>query len=95
MTLQTRRLGASGLEITTVGFGAWAVGGAGWAFSWGPQDDDQSIKAIRRAVDGGVNWIDTAAVYGLVRSEEVGGRAIAGRRDKVIRYRGGSSENGN
>ena len=78
MTLQTRRLGSSGLEITTVGFGAWAVGGAGWAFSWGPQDDDQSIKAIRRAVAGGVNWIDTAAIYGLGHSEEVVARALAG-----------------
>jgi aryl-alcohol dehydrogenase-like predicted oxidoreductase len=78
MTLQMRRLGTSGLEITTVGFGAWAVGGAGWAFSWGPQDDDQSIKAIRHAVAGGVNWIDTAAIYGLGHSEEVVARALAG-----------------
>jgi aryl-alcohol dehydrogenase-like predicted oxidoreductase len=78
VTLQTRRLGSCGLDITTVGFGAWAVGGAGWAFSWGPQDDDQSIAAIRRAVAGGVNWIDTAAIYGLGHSEEVVARALAG-----------------
>jgi aryl-alcohol dehydrogenase-like predicted oxidoreductase len=78
MTLQTRRLGTGGLQITTVGFGAWAIGGSGWAFSWGPQDDDESIRAIRRAVSGGVGWIDTAAIYGLGHSEEVVGRAIAG-----------------
>ncbi len=76
--MQTRPLGTSGLDITTVGFGAWAVGGAGWAFSWGPQDDDESIRAIRHAVSSGVNWIDTAAIYGLGHSEEVVGRAIAG-----------------
>lgn len=78
MTLQTRSLGTGGPGITTVGFGAWAVGGAGWAFSWGPQDDEESIRAIRHAVAGGVNWIDTAAIYGLGHSEEVVGRAIAG-----------------
>jgi aryl-alcohol dehydrogenase-like predicted oxidoreductase len=78
MTLHARPLGASGLEVTTVGFGAWAIGGAGWAFSWGPQDDDESIRAIRHAVSAGVNWIDTAAVYGLGHPEEVVGRALAG-----------------
>ena len=75
--LPRRRLGQNGPEITTVGFGAWAAGGGGWAFSWGPQDDDASIAAIRRALDRGVNWIDTAAVYGLGHSEEVVGRALA------------------
>src|SRR6267378_4271466 len=64
-TLPTRPLGTSGLEITTVGFGAWAIGGGGWSFGWGPQDDTASIAAIRHAVARGVNWIDTAAVYGL------------------------------
>jgi aryl-alcohol dehydrogenase-like predicted oxidoreductase len=64
--LPTRALGSSGLEITTVGFGAWAVGGGGWAFGWGPQDDDASLGAMRRALELGVNWIDTAAVYGPV-----------------------------
>ena len=66
-----------GPEITTVGFGAWAVGGGGWAFAWGPQDDEESIAAIRHAVARGVNWIDTAAVYGYGHSEEVVGRALA------------------
>ena len=77
MTLNRRSLGTSGLEITTVGFGSWAVGGGGWAFGWGPQDDDDSIRAIGHAVSAGVNWIDTAAIYGLGHSEEVVGRAIA------------------
>jgi aryl-alcohol dehydrogenase-like predicted oxidoreductase len=76
MSLPKRPLGASGLEITTVGFGSWAVGGGGWSFGWGPQDDDRSIDAIHRAVDLGVNWVDTAAVYGHGHSEEVVGRAV-------------------
>jgi aryl-alcohol dehydrogenase-like predicted oxidoreductase len=71
-----RLLGTSGLQITTVGFGSWAVGGGGWAFGWGPQDDAESASAIVYAVGRGVNWIDTAAVYGLGRSEEVVGRAL-------------------
>jgi aryl-alcohol dehydrogenase-like predicted oxidoreductase len=75
--LPTRRLGAGGPEITTVGFGAWAAGGGGWAFGWGPQDDASSIAAIRHAVASGVGWIDTAAVYGYGHSEEVVGRALA------------------
>ena len=70
-----RRLGSQGPEITTVGFGAWAVGGA-WKMGWGNTDDDESIAAIRRAVEGGVTWVDTAAVYGLGHSEEVVGRAL-------------------
>jgi aryl-alcohol dehydrogenase-like predicted oxidoreductase len=78
MSLPTRPLGSSGLEITTVGFGAWATGGGGWAAGWGPQDDDQSIAAMRRALEHGVNWIDTAAVYGLGHSEEVVGRLLRG-----------------
>jgi aryl-alcohol dehydrogenase-like predicted oxidoreductase len=76
MDLARRPLGTSGLAITTVGFGAWATGGGGWAFGWGPQDDDASIAAIHHAVALGVNWIDTAAIYGLGRSEEVVGRAM-------------------
>ncbi len=75
-TLPTRPLGTSGLRITTVGFGAWAVGGGAWAFGWGPQDDDESLDAMRRAVALGVNWIDTAAVYGLGHSEELVGRLL-------------------
>jgi aryl-alcohol dehydrogenase-like predicted oxidoreductase len=73
----TRRLGSSGPEITTVGFGAWAAGGGGWAFSWGPQDDAASVAAIRHALAQGVNWIDTAAVYGYGHSEEVVAKALA------------------
>jgi aryl-alcohol dehydrogenase-like predicted oxidoreductase len=80
--MQKRKLGNSDLEITPIGIGAWAMGGAGWAFSWSAQDDKDSIAAIHRALDHGVNWIDTAAVYGLGHSEEVVGKAIAGRADK-------------
>jgi aryl-alcohol dehydrogenase-like predicted oxidoreductase len=76
-TLATRRLGATDMEITTVGFGAWAIGGGGWAFGWGPQDDAQSTATIRHAAERGINWIDTAAVYGLGHSEEVVRRALA------------------
>jgi aryl-alcohol dehydrogenase-like predicted oxidoreductase len=70
-------LGSSGLLISRVGLGAWALGGAGWAWSWGPQDDDVSVATIHRAVELGINWIDTAAEYGLGHSEEVVGRAVA------------------
>jgi aryl-alcohol dehydrogenase-like predicted oxidoreductase len=88
MTLPKRALGTSGLEITTVGFGSWAAGGGGWAFGWGPQDDDASIAAMRHAIERGVNWIDTAAVYGLGHSEEVVGRLLrelpAGERPLVF-----------
>ena len=74
--LTTRQLGSTDLELTTVGFGAWAIGGGGWAYGWGPQDDTDSVAAILHAVDRGVNWIDTAAIYGLGHSEEVVGRAL-------------------
>jgi aryl-alcohol dehydrogenase-like predicted oxidoreductase len=74
--MQTRKLGNSDLYITSVGYGAWAVGGTGWQFAWGSQDDKDSIAAIHRALDLGVNWIDTAAVYGLGHSEEVVARAL-------------------
>ncbi|HET6364474.1 MAG TPA: aldo/keto reductase [Nitrospirota bacterium] len=77
--MQKRVLGNSDLEITPVGYGAWAIGGTGWEYSWGPQNDDDSIAAIRRSLDLGVNWIDTAAVYGLGHSEEIVSRALAGR----------------
>ena len=77
MQLGTTELGSTGLEITRVGFGAWAIGGA-WEFGWGPQDDKESIETICRAIDLGVNWIDTAGVYGLGHSEEVVGRALKG-----------------
>ena len=75
--MQTRRLGNSDLNITPIGFGAWAIGGGGWAFAWGPQDDADSVATIREAVDLGINWVDTAAVYGLGHSEEVVGKALA------------------
>src|SRR5260221_1138380 len=74
--MKTKQLGNSDLHLTPIGVGAWAMGGGGWAFAWGPQDDDESVSAIRAALDKGVNWIDTAAVYGLGHSEEVVGRAI-------------------
>jgi aryl-alcohol dehydrogenase-like predicted oxidoreductase len=76
--LKTKQLGSTGLEITRVGFGAWAIGGGGWEFAWGTQDDDESIAAIHRALELGVNWIDTAAAYGLGHSEEIVGRALEG-----------------
>ncbi|HEX4643691.1 MAG TPA: aldo/keto reductase [Candidatus Acidoferrales bacterium] len=77
MSLPTRPLGSSGLQITPVGFGAWAIGGGGWAFSWGPQDDSESVATMRHALELGINWIDTAAVYGLGHSEEVVGRLLS------------------
>jgi aryl-alcohol dehydrogenase-like predicted oxidoreductase len=80
--LGTKQLGETGLEITQVGLGAWAIGGGGWEFGWGPQEDDESIAAIHRALDLGVNWIDTAAAYGFGRSEQVVGRALEGLRDR-------------
>src|SRR5579862_1562457 len=76
--LATAQLGNTGLEITRVGFGAWAIGGGGWEFGWGPQQDEQSIAAIHHAIEQGVNWIDTAAAYGFGHSETVVGRALAG-----------------
>ncbi|PTL80391.1 aldo/keto reductase [Vitiosangium sp. GDMCC 1.1324] len=74
--MRTRRLGATDLDITPIGFGAWAIGGDGWSYSWGPQDDAHSIHSIHRALEAGINWIDTAAVYGLGHSEEVVARAL-------------------
>ena len=76
-TLPTRRFGRTDMNITRVGFGAWAIGGADWAVGWGAQDDSDSVAAIRHAVARGINWIDTAAVYGLGHSEEVVGKALA------------------
>ena len=75
-SLPTRPLGTTGLDLTTVGFGAWAAGGGAWAYGWGPQDDEESLDAMRRAIALGVNWVDTAAVYGLGHSEEVVGRLL-------------------
>ncbi len=76
--MQTKRLGNSDLEITPLGVGAWAIGGGGWAFGWGHQEDQDSIDAIRAGLDAGMNWIDTAAVYGLGHSEEVVAKALEG-----------------
>ena len=80
--MQTKQLGNSDMHITPIGIGAWAMGGGGWAFAWGPQDDDESVAAIHAALDAGVNWVDTAAVYGLGHSEEVVARALKGRSRK-------------
>jgi len=82
--MQTRKLGFTDLNLSTVGFGTWAIGGAGWQWAWGPQDDADSIAAIRAGLDLGINWIDTAAAYGIGHSEVVVGKAIEGRRDEVI-----------
>ncbi len=80
--MQTRPLGNTDMEITPIGFGAWAIGGGNWGGGWGSQDDQDSIAAINRAIDLGINWIDTAAVYGLGRSEQVVARALKGRTDR-------------
>ena len=74
--MQTKKLGNSDLDLTPIGFGAWAIGGGDWAMAWGDQDDNDSIDAIHKALDLGINWIDTAAVYGLGHSEEVVGKAL-------------------
>ena len=81
--METRRLGNSDLNITPLGIGAWAIGGGGWAFAWGPQDDNESIAAIRAGIDAGMNWIDTAAVYGLGHSEEIVAKALDGVSTRV------------
>jgi aryl-alcohol dehydrogenase-like predicted oxidoreductase len=86
--MRTRRLGGSDLDITVIGFGAWAIGGGDWIFGWGPQEDADSVATIRRALDLGINWIDTAAVYGLGHSESVVARVLSelppGRRPYVF-----------
>jgi aryl-alcohol dehydrogenase-like predicted oxidoreductase len=74
--VEKRTFGKTGMEITPIGFGSWAIGGSGWAAAWGPQDDEEAVGAIRRAVELGMNWIDTAAVYGLGHSEELVARAL-------------------
>jgi aryl-alcohol dehydrogenase-like predicted oxidoreductase len=74
--MQTRLLGRSGLELTTIGLGTWAIGGGDWRFGWGPQDEQDAVRAVVRAVELGVNWVDTAAVYGNGRSEELVGKAL-------------------
>ena len=82
--MQKRKLGWTDLELSVIGLGTWAAGGGNWKFGWGPQDDEDTIKTIHEALDCGINWIDTAAVYGLGHSETVVGKAVKGIRDKVI-----------
>src|SRR6201994_2100517 len=79
-----RVLGNSDLQLTRIGFGAWAIGGGNWEFAWGPQDDDESVAAIHRALDLGVNWIDTAAIYGLGHSEEIVAKALKSTSHKPL-----------
>jgi aryl-alcohol dehydrogenase-like predicted oxidoreductase len=76
--METKKFGNTDMNITRIGFGAWAIGGGNWTFGWGPQDDNESVAAIRRAVEVGMNWIDTAAVYGLGHSEEIVAKALKG-----------------
>ncbi|HSY03689.1 MAG TPA: aldo/keto reductase [Acidobacteriaceae bacterium] len=83
-TFATRALGNSDLQLTSIGYGAWAIGGGNWEFAWGSQDDAESIRTIQRALDSGLSWIDTAAIYGLGHSEEVVGEAIKGRAQKPL-----------
>jgi len=91
--LKTTQLGTTGLEITRVGFGAWALGGAGYDWGWGTQDDEDSIGAIHHALELGINWIDTAAQYGFGHSEEVVGRALAGLNERPhVFTKGGQPE---
>lgn len=80
--MQTKQLGKTDMHITHLGLGTWAIGGGGYTFGWGPQDDEESIATIHRALDLGINWIDTAAVYGFGHSEEIVGKAIKGRSDR-------------
>ncbi len=82
--MKKRRLGYTDLNVSPIGLGTWAMGGGGWVFGWGPQDDEESVATIRYAMEQGVNWIDTAPAYGLGHSEEVVGKAIKGLREKVI-----------
>lgn len=88
--MRTRQLGNTDLEITTLGLGTWAIGGGNWQFGWGPQDDDASIATIHRALDLGINWIDTAAVYGLGHSEEIVAKALQGRSPRPYVFTKGS-----
>ena len=81
--MRTRKLGFTDLHLTTMGLGTWAIGGGEWQWGWGPQDDAESVAALRRGLELGINWIDTAAAYGLGRSEKVVGQVIQGRRDEV------------
>ena len=81
---ETRVLGNSDLHLTPIGYGAWAIGGGNWEFAWGAQDDNESLRTIERALDSGINWIDTAAIYGLGHSEEIVGEALKHRAQKPL-----------
>ena len=83
-TTELRTLGNSDLQLTPIGFGAWAIGGGNWEFAWGPQDDQESVTAIHRALDLGINWIDTAAIYGLGHSEEIVAKALKSSSHKPL-----------
>lgn len=80
--METKRLGITDFDITRIGFGSWAIGGGGWAFGWGPQDDSKAIAAMQCGIELGMNWIDTAAVYGLGHSEELVAEAVTGMSNK-------------
>ena len=80
--MEKRPFGKTGMQITPIGLGTWALGGEGWFASWGPQDDQESIATIHHAIDLGINWIDTAAVYGLGHAEEIIGQALKGRSER-------------
>lgn len=84
LDLERKKFGTTDMHITPVGFGAWALGGGDWVYSWGPQDDEESVAAIHHALDVGINWIDTAAGYGLGHSEEVVGKTLAGMSDRPL-----------
>src|SRR5438132_13439037 len=88
--MQTRQFGNSDMQITPLGLGTWAIGGGGWAFGWGPQDAEASIATIHRAIDLGINWIDSAAVYGLCHSEEIVATALMGRSYRPYAFTKGS-----
>jgi aryl-alcohol dehydrogenase-like predicted oxidoreductase len=83
-SISLKTLGNSDLQLTPIGFGAWAIGGGNWDFAWGPQDDSESIRAIHQALDEGINWIDTAAIYGLGHSEEIVARAVKSSAHKPL-----------
>ena len=82
--MKTRKLGYSDLHLTPIGLGTWAMGGGDWKFGWGDQEDASSIASVHQALDAGINWIDTAAIYGHGHAEKVVGESIRGRRDEVI-----------
>ena len=89
--LEKRPLGSTVLSLTVLGIGTWAIGGSGWAYGWGAQNDSDSIQAIHSALDLGINWIDTAPVYGLGHAEEIVGKALQGRPNVILATKCGSN----